>query len=294
MSTQPPVATDELGLPVATALAGTPPTETGLVSADPPNWLVLGLVAAYTLALAALVFAPGGTLLDRLRTLDSGICAQLPTHSFSPANQQLPLCARNTGVYVGFTVTALMLLAAGRLRAARLPATPVAIVLGLAIAVMGFDGFNSLFLDLHLPHLYQPHNLLRLATGLGTGTAMAAFLIPVANGLVWRADDTRASFGSFGQLGAMAPVLALVFLGVVSQVPWLLYPLSLAGSAGLVTALSLVNLVIILGVSGRIARHETARQVFPVLSCAVALAIIEMLSLALLKAAALRALGAPA
>src|SRR5260221_9158426 len=147
MSTQPPVVTDELGLPAATALAGTPPTETGLIPTDPPNWLMLGLVAAYTLALAALVFAPGGTLLDRLRTLDSGICAQLPTHSFYPASQQLPLCARNTGVYVGFTVTALMLLATGRLRAVRLPAESIAIAPEVATALDGDGGSNTHLLD---------------------------------------------------------------------------------------------------------------------------------------------------
>jgi len=33
---------------------------------------------------ALLVFLPGGSLMDRLRWLVSGICAQMPTHSFYP------------------------------------------------------------------------------------------------------------------------------------------------------------------------------------------------------------------
>jgi uncharacterized membrane protein len=261
---------------------------------NPPDWLLYGLGAVYLAALAALAFAPGGTLLDRLRALDSGICAQLPTHSFYPANQQLPLCARNTGVYMGFSATAGVLFLAGRVRAARLPATPVALLLGGAVALMGLDGFNSLFLDLRLPHLYQPHNLLRLATGLGTGTAMAAFLIPVTNGLLWRRDDARPSFAGFDQLLVMVPVLLIVFLGVASQVPWLLYPLALIGSAGLVTALALVNLVLGLAAGGYIARYDTVRQIIPAIALAVALAIAELYALSLFRAWALHALGAPA
>lgn len=257
---------------------------------DPPDWLVIGLGLAYVVALAALIFVPGGTLIERLRALDGGICAQAPTHSFFPAGQQLPLCARNTGIYVGFSCTVLTLLAAGRLRAARLPVLPVAIVLGFAVAVMATDGFNSLLLDLRLPHLYQPHNLLRLGTGLGTGLAMAAFLVPVANGLIWREDDARSSLASFGQLGIVLPVLALAFFAAASQAAWLLYPLALLGTAGLVMALSLVNLVFVLGFHGGTGQMTSYRQLFPVFSLTVALAVIELMALFALKTAALHAL----
>ena len=159
---------------------GVPIGAPGLVAASghrwPPDWLLAGLGVAYIGALAALVFLPGGTLLDRLRVLDGGICAQLPSHSFFPGGQQLPLCARNTGIYLGFASTLLVLVVAGRTRVMRLPAVGVAVVLVLAVAMLGVDGFNSFFRDLQLPHLYQPHNLLRLGTGLATGTAMASFL----------------------------------------------------------------------------------------------------------------------
>jgi uncharacterized membrane protein len=263
-----------------------------VMAQDPPDWLMIVLGAAYVMAVAGLLFMPGGTLIERLRALDAGICSQLPTHSFYPAGQQLPLCARNTGIYVGFSATLLVLLASSRLRAARLPGGWVALALVTAVVAMATDGFNSLFLDLHLPHLYQPHNLLRLATGLGTGTAMAAFLVPIANGLIWRAEDARPTFASFRQLAIVLPMLVLAFLLIASQDAWLLYPLALLGTAGLVTALSLINLVFVLGVSGRVARFATVRQVFPLFTLAVALAIVELVALSALKTAALQALSA--
>lgn len=257
----------------------------------PPDWLLASLGALYVAALAALVFLPGGTLLDRLRVLDGGICAQLPTHSFFPAGDQLPLCARCTGIYLGFACTLLVLRAAGRGRVMRLPGWAVALVLALAVVAMGVDGFNSFFRDLQLPHLYQPHNLLRLGTGLAAGTAMAAFLLPVANSLTWRREDDRPAFASFGQLAVMLPVLLIAFLAVASQAAWLLYPLALLSSAGLLAALTLINVVFVLGISGRTGRIERARAFLPILTVAVALAVVELLALSFLKTSLLQRLG---
>ena len=154
------------------------------VQNGPPPWLMIASAVALIGLAAVLVFWPGATLLDRLRALDGGICAQLPTHSFYPGGQRLPLCSRNTGIYLGYTITFLFLFLSGRGRATEFPRWPIAIFLGLCILALAVDGFNSLFLDLRLPHLYQPHNLLRLASGLGTGIAMCAILLPVANTLI--------------------------------------------------------------------------------------------------------------
>ena len=266
---------------------GAPPAAT---PDGPPAWLLRGLVAGYLLALVGLAFLPGATLIERLRALDGGICAQLPGHSFFPGGQQLPLCSRNTGIYLGFASTTLTLLALGRARAARLPGLGVALLLGAAVLLLAEDGINSLLLDLQLPHLYQPVNLLRLATGLGTGTAMATFVIPVANSLVWRTEDLRSSFATLRQLSIMAPVLTVAFIAVGTQAAFLLYPIAILSSAGLVLALTLVNLVFALGVTNQVGRFASWRQVFPVASLAVVAAVIELLALFMLKQHIMQAL----
>lgn len=259
----------------------------------PPRWLLIALAIGYGAAILALIAAPGGTFIERLRALDGGICAQLPTHSFFPGGQQLPLCSRNTGIYLGFALTVLFLLAAGRIRASKLPGRAVMVALGLAVLAMAVDGFNSLFLDLRLPHLYQPHNLLRLATGLGTGTAMAAFLVPVVNSLLWREDDTRSSFSVLRALVWMIPLLAIGWLAAGSQVSWLLYPIAILSSAGLVMALSLVTMTFTLGATGVIGYFRSWRQVFPVFTFFVVLAVIELMALFYLKQTVLHLLGTP-
>lgn len=260
----------------------------------PPDWLIAGLALAYVVALAALAFFPGATLLDRLRTLDGGICAQIPSHTMVIANQMLPLCSRNTGIYMGFASTFLFLLATGRLRSALLPGKWVALVFAVAVLFMAEDGFNSLFLDLRLPHLYQPHNIIRLFSGLGTGAAMAAFIIPVANTLIWRDEDERASFASLRALAPLGAVLLLVFLAVgVMGAPVFLYPIAILSSAGVVVALSLVNVVFALGITNRSGRFATWRQFFPVYSIALVFAILELMALFALKSAMLQGMTLP-
>ena len=255
---------------------------------QPPLWLIISLAAAYIVVLALLAFLPGATLIERLRALDGGICAQAPSHSFWPGGQQLPLCSRNTGIYSGFTATLLLLAFTGRLRASSFPGRWVLVVLGAAVVFMAEDGLNSLFLDLGLPHLYQPHNLLRLFSGLGTGVAMCAMIVPVANTLIWRQDDLRSTFRSLKNLALLLPLLLLIFLAASSPDAFVLYPIALFSSFGLVMALTLVNVVFVLGITDQVGRFASWPQFFPFFSLAIVMAVLELMALFALKTAALQ------
>ncbi len=255
------------------------------------HWLNILLVLFYLALLAALVFWPGATLIERLRWLDSGICAQQPSHSFFPGGQQLPLCARNTGIYLGFFVTVLTLIATGRGKAQKLPRWPMLVALLAGVLAMAIDGFNSLYLDLGLPHLYQPHNLLRLATGLATGLALAATTIPILNYLFWRDSNERRSVESWSAFLLLLPGLVISFFAVASQSWIVLYPIALLSTAGLLSVASSINLMIIVAVRKRDQAFERYRELLPFFSLALLLAIGELLVLAQLKFVVLQALG---
>lgn len=271
-------------LPTAWGAANIP------MSPNPPPWLLRALGAAYLVGLLVFAFWPTGTLIGRLSLLVSGICAQLPSHSFYPGGVQLPLCARNTGIYLGVAIGTITLFARGLGRSARMPTGWVALVLLGFVALLGIDGFNSLFVDLHLPHLYQPNNLLRLTTGLLTGTAMAAFLLPVVNGILWRKPDLRPAYGNLSFLRQIAPWLALAFVLVVVQWGWLLYPIAILSATAVVFALALINLTFILAITGRVERFDRAVQVWPIFTVALSLALVELLGLMLLKQSLLGAM----
>lgn len=253
--------------------------------------LSAGLALLYLVLLAALVFLPGQSLIERLQWLDSGVCAQLPTHSFYPGGERLPLCSRNTGIYLGFLITITTLYLTGRGQVQSLPAWPIALVLACGVLALFIDGSNSLLLDLGLPHLYQPHNLLRLATGMLTGLAMGAFVLPVLNQLFWYHSNEQRSVPSWRTLLQFLPALILCYFAVASQSSLILYPVALLSTLGLLTALGSVNLIVIIAVSKREQSFTSYRQLLPFFGLALLCASGEMLFLAQLKFMLLHALG---
>jgi uncharacterized membrane protein len=268
---------------MSTQTIATPQITRPNATIDPPRWLLIAIGAACGIAVLGLAFWPGATMVDRLRALTSGICAQIPTHILRPGGVPLPLCSRNTGIYLGLMTGVGALIARGRWRSATLPTGWVALVLLGFVGLMGIDGFNSLFVDVGLPHLYQPNNLLRLTTGLLCGTAMAAFLAPTANSMLWRRPDPQPAYDSLRFLLPLAPVLLLDFGLAAWQAGWLLYPIALVSVTGVVLAWTLINLTFITVFTGRTGRYQRLVQIVPIVAIALVLAVAELLALAVMK-----------
>ena len=267
------------------------PSEEMLPHKKRPSWLAVlsGLCCIGILAL--LVFLPGSSFLDKLRWLVSGICAQLPSHSFYPGGERLPLCARNTGIYLGFMVTLLTLYGSQRGRVQQLPRWPIVLLLVGGGLAMVLDGFNSLLLDLSLPHLYQPDNFLRLGTGLIMGLAVAALTLPMLNRLFWCEFNEQRSIPSWRVLLLLLPGLVLSFSAVASQNALLLYPLALLSTAGVVTVVSSINLIVVVAIAKRDQTFLHYRELVPFFSIALLFALVELLLLAQLKFSLLHIMG---
>lgn len=256
-------------------------------------WINSLLTLLY-LALAVIaIWWPQTTLLERLRWLDSGICAQLLTHSLYPGGERLPLCSRNTGIYLGFFVTLTILYIRKRGRAQVLPTKSLSIVLSAGILFLAIDGINSFLVDLAAPHLYHPNNLLRLASGLLTGLAMGIFALPVVNGLIWRGNNTLRSLPAWAELSWFLPVLLLCFFAAASQSGWALYPLAILSTLGLLSAVGSINLIVLLLLSKRDESFMRYKELIPFCGIACLAATGELLLLAQLKLSLFQTLGIP-
>ncbi|MGZ3636709.1 MAG: hypothetical protein ACXVCX_02600, partial [Ktedonobacterales bacterium] len=92
----------------------------------------------------------------------------------------------------------------------------------------------------------------------------------------------------------MIPVLLLAFLAVGTfsdRADFLLYPIALLSSAGLVMALTLVNVVFFLSFSTRAGHFATWRQFFPFFTVAVVCAVVELTALFALKTSILHSIA---
>lgn len=175
-----------------------------------------------------------------LHWLGYGLCHQLPERSFFGAGLQVPVCARDTGIYVGFAIAALIIaILEGRERQTEPPGLMRSLLLAGFVLMMVIDGVTS------YSGLRGTTNEIRLATGLATGWALAAFTVPLLNGQLWEQAGRSRILSGHGRflvfLGALAPTWLLVFyaaplLGVV-------YPVLVA--VAVIVTFAMVNLVIV-------------------------------------------------
>jgi uncharacterized membrane protein len=209
--------------------------------------------------LAGLIAWPGVPLEGKLYAAVHGVCAQL--HNVTVGGVQLPLCARNTGLYSSAVLTVLTLFAIGRGRAARLPPRPIFGILLLLAGLMAVDGLNSLFVDLGWQHAYTPQNWLRTLTGIGAGIALGVALVFMFNQAL-RTDPERAQpviqhwhellglgIANLGVWGAVYGNVALAY--------WPVALLSWSGIVGTVFVILLLPVAILMGYRRRVKHLAT-------------------------------------
>lgn len=206
----------------------------------PWRYAFLGLIGALLLGL---VFWPSAPLNWKMYAVVHGVCAQI--HNVDMAGMQLPLCARNTGIYSSFLVTSMYLLALGRRRAAKLPPWPIAGVLLLFVLIMALDGLNSMFVDMFLPSMYTPRNELRTLTGIGMGTAIAVLLFLILNLSLRRDPDTaQPIIGTWLELAGALLLNILVLVAMYGNVELMYWPIAISAWVGIIGVLYCVNLLL--------------------------------------------------
>lgn len=244
------------------------------------------LLVACGVAILAFVVYPL-PLAAKLSAIAYGLDPQRPSHSYIVGGVQLPLEARKTGMFGGFLLIYLFVLAHGRWRATSFPSWGIIAVLVAFFAAMAVDGLNATFYDVGWPHLYTPDLRLRLATGLLAGLAMAAVLLPAVSGVLWSETTSEPSLASGRELFAALALLAGFFLLVDARLPLPHNALAIFSVAGLVCELALINVVLILAVSDRIGAARNLWDALPPIVASLCLTACELIFMSIFRYLAL-------
>lgn len=256
-------------------------------------------LTAVVVALSALVLALAAALpphgpLDKADAVGYGICHQIPERSFFLAGRQLPLCARCTGTFLGALLGLAAFALVGRSRAGRLPPVAVLGTMILFMALWALDGLNSyLTFFPGAPNLYEPQNWLRLTTGTLNGLAMITFVLPILNSTVWREPAAQPVLRNPWEVLILVVVAAPLIYAVQAQIGFLLYPLAILSSLGVVVLLTLINAMLAAVVLGREGLAQNWRQAAVPLTAGAALAVAEIAGLALLRSYLTAKFGMP-
>jgi len=217
----------------------------------PWRYIFLGIMGTLLLAL---LFTPGLPLQWKMYAVVHGVCAQ--QHNIFIGELQVPICARNSGIYISFLITMIYFRVIGRGRAGRIPPWSISAVLVAFVVIMGIDGFNSLFLDLGLPYLYTPRNELRTLTGMGMGVAVATVMLLILNTtLRQNVDDQQPLLKNWRELGGVLLLNFLILAALYGNLELLYWPLAFLSFTGIISVLYLVSLLLVslfMGYEGRV------------------------------------------
>jgi len=226
-------------------------------------------------------------LLDQFfRMIGYGLCHQLPERSFFGGGFQLPVCARDTGIYIGFALGLLMLrLLSARTRPSELPRWPVLLLIGLFVGAMGFDGVTS------YAGLRETTNDIRLLTGLMTGWGLSALTFPMVNAQVWAVPGDQRVPDGWPRTAMWIAGLAATFVLTrwILPLTGALYPVALV--VAIFVTFGAVNLVFVGLVPVFERRARRLRDLLPLMAWASVLTLVELGGAAWLRVTAERLLS---
>jgi uncharacterized membrane protein len=202
--------------------------------------------------------------------------------------------ARMTGIYLGAAATIVWLLAARRLRAARIPSAPVLVLLASFVGALAVDGLNALFLDLRLPTLYQPSNLVRISTGVLAGIALGLALGHLFASSVWaHSNRVRAVIMKPADLLAPIGVSGALALLALSDLPMLYAPFAVGLVVAAVGVFWLLGMVVLAVFSDSGWSHRTWSDLAPLALTSLIIAVATVGALSGLRFAAEQLFGLP-
>jgi uncharacterized membrane protein len=252
------------------------------------------LIPVCTLVILVYVLFPPLSLLPKANLIGYSICHQIPERSFHLGDHQLPLCARCTGTYIGVALGFAAIALLRRWHTGEMLHTGMVVVMVCFIAAMAIDGVNS-YLSLFgtLPHLYTPHNWLRAATGSLNGMALCMIVFPVFNYTLRKHTQPVPPLRTVWELLALLAVDAAAIALVQSEPAWLLYPMAILTTAGVLWMLTLVNTMILLLVFRQDSQAETWRDIALPLLSGLVVTLVELTVMGAIRYAVTGTLGWP-
>jgi uncharacterized membrane protein len=240
-------------------------------------------------ALAVLLLAASLVPADWLKVVDYAglaVCHRIPARSFFVAQTQLPVCARDTGM---FSMAVLGLLVIGLripTRAGGYPRGVFLALLGIFFCAWAFDGFNSYMLLLRRSEfLYAPSNTGRLVTGALMGIVLSVFASALFNQAVWRNIDETPALRNWRDLLSLLAAAAALIVLVLWRPPVLHGALTTLSGVGIVAMLTLANGILAMIALRRYSTFQHWREVAPYLALGCAMAIGELAVLSGLRLA---------
>ena len=176
-----------------------------------------------------------------LHWIGYGLCHQLPERSFfGHGGYQVPVCARDTGIYFGILISLAIISALhGGTRPRGMPTRAGWIAIALMIGAMALDGGTE------YAGLRGTTNELRLITGLLAGFAVGALLTPMLDDELWRTGSQDHVLGTPWRLALWVAAVPVSYAVIYWVLPFLGIGYPILVALAIVATLTAVNAVLV-------------------------------------------------
>jgi uncharacterized membrane protein len=248
------------------------------------------VVIAVMAGLAAWMYVAPPGLMGKLDAIGYAVCHRLESHSLKIGELQMPLCARCTGEFNAAAV-ALIFQALVSPRQSRLPSRGLLAVLAGLFLAFAFDGSNSYIALMKtidpgiltaIPTLYVTNSVTRVLTGSGMGLVLASVLYPMYNQSVWQVPGQERAL-NWKKFGALAAILLVVDLGILSESPWVLYPVALLSALGILALLTIIFSIVWITIMRQDNTFLSLRQLWLPAAAGLTLAFVMIIGIDLVR-----------
>jgi uncharacterized membrane protein len=214
----------------------------------------------------------------------NAVCHRIPARSFFVDSTQLPMCARDTGMFSGALLGIVWFAFNLRERVGLYPSRRAVPFFLLAFVSWSFDGFNSYYLLATGQTLfYMPRNELRLVTGAFMGVTLSAYVVPLFNQGVWKDATESHSVRDLKDFLPLVAVAIIVVLAVLWRPDFLHGPLALTSALGAGVLFVVVNSMLVLIALRKHATVSNGSQLVTPLIIGTLFAVIEIAAANLLR-----------
>lgn len=197
-----------------------------------------------------------------LYLISSAFCAQAASHSFFIDGQKLPLCARCTGIYLGFLVVFIFWLFRIHKKPSKVFSLLFLAPITLSILYFTFDGISSI---LQMPWV---NNFTRLFSGLFFGQTLAILVLLVLSHSLWvkKADRAEVRIITWPQWFALSVINLAIFIFFWFDIKVIFYAAGFLIIFGLVLNVFLINLAALATIISKKIAAKKTKIIFIVIS----------------------------
>lgn len=167
------------------------------------------------------------------------VCHQIPDRTLAFNGRHLPVCARDTGLFLGIAVGLVVLFIAYRRGDGRYPSVWKIVVLALFTVPLIVDALTT------YTGLRTTTNDVRLATGALAGAGIAALVFPIVLRAFSRGDGEKRLFQTWWSIALLLLIPAGVFAAVKLQWPGAYWLWSLFVTAAVVFTFFILSYTLI-------------------------------------------------